>query len=284
MEQVRDVRQYRAKGRPTVELDQGRILAAREDIGLLEDLGLHNLSDAMRFARGEVVRDAGPRKTYCVRRPEGTLYVKIHADVSLRRRLTMFGRNNASPARIEWDRISELRRAGFDVPEPVAVGEAAAILGSPRQSFLVTREVPGPQLDNLLAGGYPDPHGRGDRAARDQVLRDVSGMVRRFHASGFYHRDLYLCHLIVAEDERWGRPYIIDLGRVGRQFPPRRRWLIKDLAAMHYSAPTTVTRADRLRFLLNYLCKPRLDPQAKRCIREIVAKAEAIASHVPKYG
>ena len=284
MEPVRDVRLYRAKGRPTVELDQGRILAARADVGLLERLGLATLEDAMAFSAGEVVRDAGPRKTYCVRSEGEVLYVKIHADVGLRRRLTMFGRNTASPARIEWDRLSELRRAGFDVPEPVAVGESAAVLGSPRQSYLVTREVPGPQLDNLLEQGYPDPRQRGARIARDQVLRDVSGMVRRFHASGFYHRDLYLCHLIVAEDERWGRPYLIDLERVGRQFPPRRRWLVKDLAAMHYSAPASVTRADRLRFLLHYLCKPRLDPQAKRCIRDIVAKAESIGSHVPKYG
>lgn len=284
MPEVRDVRQFRARGRQTVQLDQGRILAAREDIEVLEELGLHTLQEAMRFSKGELVRDAGPRKTYrAVARGE-VFYVKIHSNVGLRRRLTVLGRRNASPARVEWDNIGMLRRAGFDVPEPVAFGESSAIIGSPRQCFLVTREVRGPQLDELLVQGYPDPHARGPRRARDQVLRDVSGMVRRFHAAGFFHKDLYLCHLIVAADERWGRPYMIDLERVEQQFPPRRRWLVKDLAALHYSAPPTVTRADRLRFLLSYLCKPHLDPQVKACARDVVAKAEQIAGHVPKYG
>lgn len=284
MQEVRDVRQYRARGRQTIELDQGRILAAREDIEILEELGLHTLQAAMHFSRGTMMRDAGPRKTYRVEAQGEVLYVKIHSAVSFRRRWTMFGRQNGSPARIEWDNINGLRRAGFDVPEPVAFGESAAILGSPRQSFLVTREVPGPQLDELLSGGYPDPKRRGPRVARDQVLRDLSGMIRRFHASGFFHKDLYFCHLIVTEDERWGRPYLIDLGRVNQQFPPRRRWLVKDLAALNYSAPSTVTRADRLRFVLGYLCKPHLDPQVKKCVRDVVAKTEQIASHVPKYG
>ena len=284
MQQPRDPRQYRAKGRATVELDQGRILAARDDIEALQELGLHNLEDAMRFKRGTLVRDAGPRKTYRVEVDGRTLYVKVHSDVPLRRRLTFFGRGTASPARQEWDAISQLRQFGFDVPEPVAFGESLSAFGSPRRSFMVTREVAGPQLDDLLAEGFPDPHGRGERAARDQVLRDVSGMIRRFHGSGFFHRDLYLCHLIVAEDERWGRPYVIDLGRVEQQDRPRRRWLVKDLAALQHSAPPTVTRADRLRFVLNYLCKSRLDARAKRCIRDVIAKAEAIASHQPKYG
>ena len=284
MSEVRDIQMYRPKGRPTTTLDQGRILAAQEDVHLLEKLQLSTLSEAMSFSDGVLVRAAGPRKTYRVEVDDAVLFIKLHHDVPLKRRMALMGRRSASPAHIEWDAIGMLRKTGFDVPEPVAFGENISLLGCPRQSFIVTREVKGPQLDHLLANGYPNPNGVSERQARDQVLNDVAGMVRRFHSTGFYHKDLYLCHLIVTDDPRWGRPYFIDLERVDRDFPPRRRWFVKDLAAMNHSAPPTVTRADRMRFLLRYMSKTRLDNHSKRCLRDVINKTARMAAHVPKYG
>jgi hypothetical protein len=284
MSEVRDIQMYRPKGRATTTLDQGRILAAMEDVHLLEQLNLTTLEDAMSFSNGVLVRDAGPRKTYRVETTDGVMFVKLHHDVPIKRRLALMGRRSASPAHIEWDAIGMLRKTGFDVPAPVAFGEDISLLGCPKRSFIITREVIGPQLDDMLKPGYPNPNQVSERQAADQVLYDVAGMIRRFHSTGFYHKDLYLCHLIVMEDPRWGRPYFIDLERVDRDFPPRRRWLVKDLAALNYSAPATVTRADRLRFLLRYMSKTRLDDHVKRCVRDIVNKSARMASHVPKYG
>jgi tRNA A-37 threonylcarbamoyl transferase component Bud32 len=281
---ARDIQMYRPKGRPTTTLDQGRILAATEDVHLLEQLHLATLEEAMTFSDGFLVRDAGPRKTYRIETGEGVLFIKLHHDVPLKRRFAVMGRNTASPAHIEWDAIGMLRKTGFDVPEPVAFGETISLLGCPRQSFIVTREVIGPQLDDLLESGFPNPNEVSERAARDQVIYDVAGMIRRFHSTGFYHKDLYCCHLIVTEDPRWGRPFFIDLERVDRDFPPRRRWLVKDLAALNHSAPALVTRADRLRFLLRYMSKTRLDEHVKRCVRDVAMKSARMAAHVPKYG
>ena len=278
----RDFRQYRQRLRPTVQLDQGRVLADEEAVPLLRELGLDTLEGALAFRDGELVRDAGPRKTWRVVARDRVLYLKVHHAVPLRRRLLPW--KSESPARHEWSALMALRRTGFDVPDPVAFGETPTPWGRPPRSFVITSEVPGPPLDALLADGYPDPHGLGERGARDAVLRDVAGMVRRFHAAGFYHKDLYPCHLVVADDPRWGRPHFIDLERVERSHPPRRRWLVKDLAALHHGAPPTVTRTDRLRFLLLYLCKTRLDPRAKRCAREVIRKERALAAHVPRYG
>jgi tRNA A-37 threonylcarbamoyl transferase component Bud32 len=284
MSGARDIHMFRPKGRPTTTLDQGRILAATEDVHLLEKLKLDTLVGAMEFGGGEIVRDAGPRKTYRVETDDGVIFVKLHRDVPFKRRMALMGRRSASPAHIEWDAIGMLRKTGFDVPEPVAFGEDISLLGCPRRSFIVTREVVGPQLDHLLEKGYPNPNHISERLCRDQVLHDVAGMVRRFHSTGFYHKDLYCCHLIVTKDPRWGRPFFIDLERVDRDFPPRRRWLVKDLAALNHSAPATVTRADRLRFLLRYMSKTRMDIHVKRCVRDIVAKSARMAAHVPKYG
>lgn len=280
----RDPRQYRAKGRATVALDEGRVLAAADEVTLLRGLGLDRLDGALRFTGGTLARTAGARVTRRIETAAGVLYLKVHSSIPSWQRLAFLGRGATSPARREWEAMEDMRRAGFDVPEPVAFGEDVAIFGCPPRSFLLMREVPGIPLDAFLADGFPDPHRVGPRRSRDAVLRDVSGMIRRLHATGFYHKDLYCCHLLVTRDPRWGRPFLIDLQRVERGQPPRRRWLVKDLAALHLSAPRSVTRADRLRFLLNYLSKSRLDPEAKRWVRAIVSKAATLGAHVPKFG
>lgn len=278
----RDFRQFRPHGPPTAVLDQSRVIAAARDCARLRALGLDTLAGAMAFRGPDPpVRDAGRRRTWRVAAGDGTLYVKVHDGLPWRRQ---FLGQLASPARAEWDNIRVLRLAGFDVPEPVAMGESSAAVGVPTQSFLVTREVAGAPLDRLLSAGWPNPRDLSPLQARLAVIQDVAGLVRRFHANGFFHRDLYLGHFIAAPDPRWGRPYLIDLARVGQGFPPRRRWLIKDLAAMESSAPATVSRADRLRFLLIYLCKSRLDPVAKRWARAILRKSARIRRHVPKFG
>lgn len=279
----RDFRQYRVPPKPTVQLDQGRIIAGQEDVQLLRELGLDTLEGAKKFRHGRVVREAAFRRTWRVETRVGILYVKIHHGVAWRYRVAHW-RRPTSPARLEWENIQALLRSGFDMPEPVAVGEEAQPFGVPKHSFLVTREVQGEPLDGFLAKGWPDPHQLGALKAHEAVIKDVAGMIRRLHASGFYHRDLYCGHLIVTPDPRWGRPYMIDLARVEQRFPPRRRWLVKDLAAMESSAPDTVSRTDKLRFLLTYLCKSRLDPVAKSWAREVLSKSRQIRTHVPKYG
>ena len=89
--------------------------------------------------------------------------------------------------------------------------------------------------------------------------------------------------VIVADDPRWGRPYIVDLQRVEQRFPPRQRWLVKDLAALLHSLPPNVSRTDQLRFPMVYLGKLRVDPLVRRWAGEIAAKQQRMARHTPKY-
>ena len=274
---------YRVKSVPTVELDYGRILAAASAVPVLQTLGLDTIENArVTLPKGEVVRQAGYRTTYRVESDLGVLYVKVHRGVSLWQRLCPFG-SCASGARTEWDAIGRLRRSGFDVPEPIAMGESSVLMGTPSYSFLITRAVEGPTLLEFLSNSWPTQEGVSQIEMRNRVLRDVSGMIRRFHASGFYHKDLYCMHLIVTKDERWGRPYIIDLQRVEQRHPPRHRWLVKDMAALLHSMPPTMTKQDRVRFLLRYLCKTKVDPEVRQWAKEIEAKRASMASHVPKF-
>ncbi len=283
MDAPRAARRYRPRQLPIVELDHGRVLAAEPYQEVLRELGLDTVAGAVAFDGGEVVRVAGPRVTRRIETAAGALYLKSYARADLRHRWLGWLLPSRSPGHREWDNLRLLRRAWFDVPEMVAVGDAPIGPGRPCESFLVLREIPGRRLDHLLEDGWGAFPGLSAAQARDRVVRDVAGLVRRLHSSGFYHRDLYLAHFVVTEDERWGRPYLIDLQRVEQRFPPRRRWLVKDLAAMAHSAPVTVTRADRLRFLLHYLCKSRVDPQVRQWVRAVTEKEARIAAHEPKF-
>ena len=80
-------------------------------------------------------------------------------------------------------------------------------------------------------------------------------MIGRFHALGYVHRDLYLSHVFFdATAPPPHRLRLIDLQRVLRPVWRKRRWIVKDLAALNYSTPTTMaSRTDRLRWLRSYL-------------------------------
>jgi len=283
MEATRNPRQYLAKRRPIVELDEGRILAAADDLEELRELGLDTVQAAMSYSGGELVREAGTRTTHRVIGPKSVFFLKRHRGLAITERYFPFRLSASSPARVEWDNHVIMRRSGFDVPDPVACGEISSHFSVPAESFLVTREVPGPNLHNLLRDRLPGEPGRREASLGHSIIRDLAGLVRRLHSSGFIHRDLYCAHLIVADDPRWGRPYIVDLQRVDQRFPPRHRWLIKDLAALLHSLPENVSKTDSMRFLLSYLGKTRLDPLVKRWAQEIAAKQLRMAQHTPKH-
>jgi tRNA A-37 threonylcarbamoyl transferase component Bud32 len=148
------------------------------------------------------------------------------------------GRALLPPARIECENLLELRERGFSVPEPIAWGREGP------ESFALLRPVPGIPLDAWLRR-------TADRAARRRVLGDLARLLARFHDEGRYHRDLYACHVLVSAH---GALSLIDLARARRGWFVRRRWFVKDLAALAFSLPSpSVSGADRIRFLRAYL-------------------------------
>jgi hypothetical protein len=125
-------------------------------------------------------------------------------------------------------------------------------------------------------------------AARPR-LAQLARLVARLHAAGFYHRDLYLEHVVVTR-ERPGGLALLDAGRVRRQRAPRARWFVKDLAALLHSAPAALGPRARLRFLTDYLdarashAQRPSSPRARRAFaRAVVRKAARLAAHAPRH-
>jgi len=159
----------------------------------------------------------------------------------------------------------DLRRLGINTPQTIAFGEDWQGLFEKR-SFIITEKIPD---SSSLEEKLPEN--------RENFIENLAAFVRKFHDTGFRHRDLYLCHIFC---NLQGQFTLIDLNRVFKPLFFSQKYLIKDLTQLYYSAPSdSVTKMDRLRFFLAYLQKDKLSRQDKILIKKIKSKANQMAKH-----
>jgi hypothetical protein len=180
----------------------------------------------------------------------------------------------------EYLNLVRLREIGVPSITPVAAGKRTR--GLCCESFILTEDLgPTKKLEDYVPGEFTRPFSK-DQAARKRLLLDaIAAMTRQMHRGGINHRDYYLCHLhILPKAQPWPKLFVIDLNRADRRKRVGRRWVVKDLAALNYSAPESVfSRADRMRFLKAYLGTERLDRPGRRLAAGILKKTRTIARH-----
>jgi heptose I phosphotransferase len=281
-------------------LDHHRLFLNTQYLSELERLGLGTFDDIMNYRGGKSYRNVPDRLTVRVPlvSPDGretAVYLKRHQRVD--RREWLLGlvrlRKPRTRAEVEYGNVFLLAQAGLASMTPVALGQDAK-WGLRQRSFLMTLEIPGGRpADDYLKDAFASA-ARGEPLRRKRrLIAQIARLSRRFHGAGFHHRDFYLCHVFVRElpdaegEAEWGL-HLIDLQRVRRLGPGRvgRRWLVKDLAQMNYSAPAAIiTRTDKVRFLREYLDLParrrgeRLGPDARQWMTDVAAKTARIAQH-----
>ena len=193
------------------------------------------------------------------------------------------GAEHVGPARREGRNLRALRAQGFPVPralawfeEPGARGRSALVMEhlDHREHLraLLEREA-----GQGLEAGRP---GSVERARLDRL----AALVARLHRAGWYHRDLYLEHVVVTGPHP-GELALLDLGRARCEPAPRGRWFVKDVAALLSSAPPCVGARARLRFLARYLDGRGVLAAAdrRRFQQAVERKAAVLASHAPRF-
>jgi len=234
---------------------------------ILSELGIQSVEDAFEV-EGQLLREAENRTTLRVETGNTPFVLKRYAA-----RKGLLPRWGTSPAEHEWGVLVQLEEQDFPVPRPLAVGAESGPRG---RSFLLMQWLPGQDLKVLLRE-HPVANWRTDLPVR------MGAFTRRFHQSGLFHRDYYLNHFRLDLEDPEKQLGLLDLQRVGRGSPPRRRWLIKDLAALASSCPANVRQTERLRFLLAYLGKKRVDSSLRGWMGSILAKEKRIRAHQPKF-
>ncbi|MBU0719681.1 MAG: hypothetical protein KJ749_15665 [Planctomycetes bacterium] len=240
-----------------------RLLACTEGESLAKP-GLHPWRERIRLT----LQDGGRLKV---------VYLKRFSNppASARRQMRRSNRAVQSLAGLEWTWLLQLAQDGIACARPIAFGQEVSN-GRERRSTILMGAVPGRSLEHWTSAWTAAEH--------DQVralLIPSAKLIARFHARGYVHRDLYLSHVFHDPDSPPDESlHLIDVQRVFRPRHFRRRWIVKDLAALNFSTPRgLVTRHYRLRWLRCYLGVSRLDASAKRLAYRIIGKTLSIGRH-----
>lgn len=165
-----------------------------------------------------------------------------------------------NPARREFDNAREVSRLGVRSVHPVGWGH------QPRGTFFVMEGSPGAPIYGLQE--------RPSRVDLLRMARELGQMVATLHNANLCHRDLYVDHVLIHD----GKLRLIDVGRV-RKFH-RRRWIVKDLAGLLFSArreslPSCLARE----FLRAYLPHSRRQWNRRRLLSLLERKARRYSRH-----
>lgn len=255
------------------------LIVTDEAKAALRSAGLLQFQDFMDYSGGKAICHKRGRSTVRLQIGDRAFYLKrnrfhwVEFFKGLSRlRLPVRG------ALREWRNIAQLRAAGVPTLVPIAFGERP-VLGIETCSFSMTEELYGcVPLDQVLIRELSGNLTRIEQARKRHLLRQLGQVARRLHGDGFYHQDFYLSHFFLGSDDVL---HLIDLQRVLHQPLRSRHFLIKDLAQLNFAASRipSLSRTDRLRFLLSYLNNHSLQKCDKKLVQSVLDKTRRIARH-----
>lgn len=217
-------------------------------------------------------------KSYFLKHHRGIGWPEIFKNL-LQLRLPVLG------ARNEYEAANKLSALGVDTLQPVAFGERGRNPAS-RESFLITEDL----ANTISLEDYCRPWqaSKPAFAIKKALIEKVAGAAKAMHENGINHRDFYICHflldtksLLEKEAEKKIQAgkvfhcYLIDLHRSQIRTQVPRRWLVKDLGGLCYSAlDIGLTRRDCYRFLKNYTGMPLRELLKNSLWREVWVNAQ----------
>ena len=189
--------------------------------------------------------------------------------------------NHRSEAFCEYDAAYILTTKGINTPKVISYGEQRNAFFETR-SFIITEKIPDAEsLERKLPNCFEGPGTIERLKQRRNFIVQAATFIKKFHDTNNRHRDLYLSHIFHSES---GKFYLIDLARVFRPILMRKRFQIKDIAQVYYSAPGKhFSKTDRMRFYMTYAGQSKLRRKDKVFIRKVINKAEQMARHDIKH-
>ena len=178
---------------------------------------------------------------------------------------------------------SELAAGGINTPKTLFYGGQWGAFFEKR-SFIITEKIPNAEsLERKLPDCFNGPATVEKLRVRRIFITQLAAFIRKFHETNYRHRDLYLSHIFYSDS---GDFYLIDLARAFKPIVWRRRFRIKDIAQVYYSARSQYfSRTDRLRFYVSYTGQEgKLTRKDKAFIHRVMNKARRMARHDIKHG
>ncbi len=185
----------------------------------------------------------------------------------------------SSRAKSEYRALRLMRQLGIQAIRPIAFGERRECLFV-RTCFLITEGVPDAMPLSCFIRTFADER-RSARSVRlrREILTSLARQVRHMHEAGFVHRDLFWRNVLIRAlpDDRF-EFYFLDasVGKRIRITQRRQESIVGDLAALGAVAPHFCSKADQLRFLLEYLGVDTLSGDNRTWLRRIQTKSDRL--------
>jgi len=204
---------------------------------------------------GEIYREVKSRRTLRFKFIDRYYFAKIHFGIGWREifkdiaqlRLPIIG------ARNEWDAIKKLVELDIDTMTPVAFS-SQGFNPARLKSFIVTEEL----SDTIALEDYCKSwhKHKPEFKIKLELIRILANVSRIMHSSGMCHRDYYLCHFHLhparSQDGQL-KVSLIDLHRALISNRLAKRWVIKDIAGLYFSAMDIgLSNRDLYRFIRLY--------------------------------
>ena len=232
-------------------------LFLRDDIVAL--WGDRDPFDQAAEQEGEIFRAREGRRTLRFAGNSRSYFLKYHGGIGWKeifKNLTQ-GKLPVLGAMDEVVAIDAVRGAGLDTMTIAAYGSRGRNPASV-ESFIVTDDLVGTlSLEDLGERWVKDPQALPPTFKRALIER-VATIARTMHGAGINHRDFYLAHFLMRDEDAVannadGPLYLIDLHRSQVRSQVPRRWRIKDLGGLYFStARFGMTHRDLLRFIRGY--------------------------------
>ncbi len=254
-----------------------------------EKLGLTDIDSVFAFESGKnLVKDNlasyRSRIQFKIDSPPSEIFLKRYDNPPKMTQLKNWiaAKKRISCAMAEIEAGQKLTEFEINIPKMVSWGQDSNGFFESR-SFAAIEEIKqGQSLEKSLPDFFSSSESKENLILRRKFIERLALFIRKFHETGFRHRDLYLCHIFRVPD---GRFYLIDLARVFKPMILSELYRLKDISQLHYSAPAKYfSRTDRMRFLQAYLGRNKLNYRDKIFVRKVINKAKSMARHDLRHG
>lgn len=254
-------------------IDNGRLFVNSEFMDLLRAHKLTSVSALWSVSSDpvkKVVKERGTEKLLL----DGTEYfIKRCSLSSIKERVkSAFSlKFRYFDAMNEWNALLRFHELGLNTMTPVAAGSLpdgrTLVLTLGLRNYRRASEI------------FPELQ---DAAVKKDLIQKIAVLAGKMHANGIGHQDFYLVHMFVMNDSQ--DIYLIDLQRciLGKELA--RRWIIKDLGQLYFSARDHVSDDDISFFISEYnKCFSGKSPLEDKKLRDsILKKAGKIKAHTEK--
>jgi len=200
--------------------------------------------------KGKVARDLPNRKTICFEQGGKQYFIKQHFGIGyweIFKNLFML-RLPIDSARNEWEALRLLSKHHIETPKPIGFGQKG-LNPATKKSFMLMSA-----LENKLSA-YDLAIANKNCPYKENIILEVARLTKKMHTIGVVHRDYYLVHIwldAAAYEQGEIKLCLHDFHRalIFEKLP--KRWLIKDLASLYFSAMDFINKDEALLFFKTY--------------------------------